>query len=200
TNATLVASNIAVGFWDPFASLTDNTNLDFGLIDNLRVEVPAIPPAFTNLPLAQSWHWGDQLVLTAAATGLPAVAYQWQFNGTNLPGATAAVLTVNFFTATNAGNYRVVASNAVGQASSGDILMTLTPPTPARFTVNPLPDHQLRFTLAGDAYWVYTVESSPDMVHWTTYTNLTCLNGTAQFTITPSDFAPAGYFRARVGP
>ena len=47
TNVTFTASNVFVGFWDPFASLTDNTNLSFGLVDNLRVEVPAIAPILT---------------------------------------------------------------------------------------------------------------------------------------------------------
>jgi hypothetical protein len=44
SNATFTASNVFVGFWDPFASLTDNTNLSFGLVDNVRVEVPAVAP------------------------------------------------------------------------------------------------------------------------------------------------------------
>ena len=47
TNVTFTASNVFVGFWDPFASLTDNTNLSFGLVDNVRVEVPAIAPILT---------------------------------------------------------------------------------------------------------------------------------------------------------
>jgi hypothetical protein len=47
SNATFTANNVFVGFWDPFASLTDNTNLSFGLVDNVRVEVPAIAPLLT---------------------------------------------------------------------------------------------------------------------------------------------------------
>lgn len=48
SNATLTTSNVCVGFWDPFASLTDNTNLSFGLIDNLRVEAPLNSGPTTN--------------------------------------------------------------------------------------------------------------------------------------------------------
>jgi len=40
TNA-LTSSNIFVGYWDPFTSLSDNTNLSFGLVDNLRVVLSA---------------------------------------------------------------------------------------------------------------------------------------------------------------
>jgi hypothetical protein len=47
SNATFTASNVFVGFWDPFSSLSDNNNLSFGLVDNVRVEVPVIAPIIT---------------------------------------------------------------------------------------------------------------------------------------------------------
>ncbi len=40
TNASFSANNIFVGYWDAYASLSDNPNLSFGLVDNIRVEVP----------------------------------------------------------------------------------------------------------------------------------------------------------------
>ena len=40
TNATLTASNVFVGYWDPFTSLSDNDALSFGVVDSVRVEVP----------------------------------------------------------------------------------------------------------------------------------------------------------------
>lgn len=46
-NASFTGSNVCIGFWDPFASLSDNNNLSFGLVDNVRVEVPAIAPILT---------------------------------------------------------------------------------------------------------------------------------------------------------
>ena len=46
-NASFTGSNVCVGFWDPFASLSDNNNLSFGLVDNVRVEVPAVAPVLT---------------------------------------------------------------------------------------------------------------------------------------------------------
>jgi len=41
TNATFTASNIFVGYWDSYTSVSDNTALSFGLVDNVRVQVPA---------------------------------------------------------------------------------------------------------------------------------------------------------------
>jgi hypothetical protein len=37
-NANLTASNIFVGLWDAFASVSDNTNLSFAVFDNVRAE------------------------------------------------------------------------------------------------------------------------------------------------------------------
>jgi GH25 family lysozyme M1 (1,4-beta-N-acetylmuramidase) len=47
TNASFTASNVFVGFWDPFASLSSNNAVNFGLVDNVRVEVPAVAPFLT---------------------------------------------------------------------------------------------------------------------------------------------------------
>lgn len=58
---------------------------------------------------------GDSLTLTAGFSG--ATSYQWQKNGTNIPGATSATLILNNLqpgdTATN-GGYRLTASNGAG--------------------------------------------------------------------------------------
>jgi hypothetical protein len=53
TNATLSGDNVFVGYWDVFASVSDNPATSFGLIDNVRVET--IPePATGGLVLAAS--------------------------------------------------------------------------------------------------------------------------------------------------
>ncbi len=40
TNASFAADNVFIGYWDAYSSLSDNPNLSFGLVDNIRVEVP----------------------------------------------------------------------------------------------------------------------------------------------------------------
>jgi hypothetical protein len=50
-NPTLSGSNIFVGHWDVFASIADNADLSFGVIDNLRVEVVPEPASLTLLTL-----------------------------------------------------------------------------------------------------------------------------------------------------
>jgi hypothetical protein len=47
TNASFTAGNVFVGFWDPFASLSSDNVINFGLVDNVRVEEPAVAPMLT---------------------------------------------------------------------------------------------------------------------------------------------------------
>ncbi len=47
--ASLAASNIFVGYWDVFASVSDNASVSFGLVDNVRIEVPAVAPRIARM-------------------------------------------------------------------------------------------------------------------------------------------------------
>lgn len=83
-------------------------------------------------PLIASDVVGSQVSFTAAFSG--ASTYQWQKDGTNLPGATSASLTLTNLqlsdTATN-GGYRLVASNGSGSTPSrGCALTVITAPAP----------------------------------------------------------------------
>ena len=53
-----------------------------------------------------------------AQTGTPAPTYQWQFNGTNLAGATGAILSLTTVTTNQAGTYTVGITNAAGWTNS----------------------------------------------------------------------------------
>ena len=80
---------------------------------------PAGPTAFCN---------GGSVLLNAnTGAGL---SYQWKKNGTNIPGAIAAS-----YTATAAGNYKVVVSGPCGSATSPKITVTINPLPPATITL-----------------------------------------------------------------
>jgi hypothetical protein len=111
SNATFTASNVFVGFWDPFASLTDNTNLSFGLVDNVRVEIPAVAPVVT---------------LQTGAT--------------------------------------------------------------------------LRMISSGQTGATYAIETSTNLINWTTLTNFTATNGAFEFDFVPQTSDARRFFRARSGP
>jgi GH25 family lysozyme M1 (1,4-beta-N-acetylmuramidase) len=201
SNATFTASNVFVGHWDPFASLSSSNAINFSLVDNVRVEQPAVAPQFTLQPIAQTVKLGTNVNLIASATGLPAPYYQWQFNGTNISGATSSTYTLAFVAQTNAGNYSVIATNIAGSVTSTNALLALIPPSAAQFSFVGLQNgNTLQISFNGDSYWTYTVEVSTNLATgWSTLANLTSTNGLFNFTVAATN-SPQQFFRARVGP
>ena len=200
SNATFNASNVFVGFWDPFSSLSDNNNLSFGLVDNVRVEVPAIAPLITTNPAPQMVRLGTNVTFIAAASGLPAPGFQWRFNGTTIFGLTNSVLTLTQVALTNAGDYSVLVTNIAGAAVSAEALLSFVPPMPAQFqNFAPETNGTVQFHFTGDAFWPCAIETSTDLVHWSTLTNLVSTNGLFQFTDSTTNGRQL-FYRARVTP
>lgn len=76
-----------------------------------------VPPA--SVTIAQ----GDMTVFNVGATG--ATAFQWFFNGTAIPGATASRYVIRGTTAAQAGSYTVRVSNGVGSTTSPAAVLTV---------------------------------------------------------------------------
>lgn len=62
-----------------------------------------------------------------AASGSPTLAYQWNFNGIPIGGATGPVLSLVSVTSSNAGTYTVTLSNSLGSISSGPARLSVSP-------------------------------------------------------------------------
>jgi len=169
-------------------------------MDNVRVEVPAIMPAFTMEPLAQTVRLGTNVMFSAAATGLPAPDFQWLFNGTNIFGATNASYTIASMATTNVGNYSVTITNVAGSLTSTNAELALVAPAPAQFQSIGVQSGDVQIVFSGDAFWNYTVETSTNLTDWTTLTNLTSTNGIFNFNAGASTNEGERFYRARVGP
>ncbi len=74
-------------------------------------------PMIVRDPKTQAVALNQTVKLRTEALGWPMPQYQWQHHGTNIPGATEAVLTLNNIGPTHVGDYRVVVSNALGGAT-----------------------------------------------------------------------------------
>jgi hypothetical protein len=85
--------------------------------------VPALTSDVT--PNTASDVVGSQIILTAGFSG--AMSLQWQFNGTNVPGAMSSSLTLNNLQLTNSGNYALLGINAAGTNSSHACAVTVSP-------------------------------------------------------------------------
>ena len=200
TNA-LTANNIFVGYWDSFSSLSANTNLSFGLVDNVRVEVPAVAPTISIQPLAVAVKVTSNAMFSVTATGMPAPTYQWRFNGTKLPGATLTSFTQDNVQYSQAGNYSVLVSNLAGTVVSSNALLTILPAAPAEMQVSAIQsDGSLELTLGGDAGATYVVETSTNLANWEALFNVSLTGPTIQFSVGSTTNEVQRYFRARSAP
>ena len=62
---------------------------------------------------------------SSAVSGTEPFAYQWQFNGLDLPNATNPTLTRSGIQTSNAGNYQLIITNIAGAATSSVAVLTV---------------------------------------------------------------------------
>jgi glucose/arabinose dehydrogenase len=82
-------------------------------------------PAVINHPVSQSIVEGSPVTFGVDVSGQEPISYQWQFNNTNISGATARTYTIAAVTQQHAGNYRCVISNSVGNVTSNNAVLTV---------------------------------------------------------------------------
>ena len=87
--------------------------------------VTTIAPIIYLQPSNQTVTAGANASFSAAASGRLPLSYQWQFNGSNLAGATATVLALTNVQPAQAGFYAVVVSNVAGSVSSSNAVLTV---------------------------------------------------------------------------
>lgn len=94
------------------------------------LQIVGIDPALAMLeqPQNQTNNAGDNVVLAGSAVGTPTVYYQWLFEGTNLPGATAASLALTNVQFAQQGNYSLLVSNSLGAITSSNAFLTVQAP------------------------------------------------------------------------
>jgi hypothetical protein len=86
-------------------------------------------PAILTQPAYEDVIQGSAATFTTVAGGTPPFAYQWLFNGVDIPSATNASYTVTTAQLSNSGNYSVIVTNAYGSITSAvAALAVITPP------------------------------------------------------------------------
>ncbi|MBL9202591.1 MAG: immunoglobulin domain-containing protein, partial [Opitutaceae bacterium] len=118
---------------------------------------PNAPPAFTTQPASQTVEVGAAVTLTAAASGSPPPAFQWQRNNANIPGATTSSLVIASALAADAGDYRVIATNLAGTATSNVARLTVTSPPPPTDPNARLANLSVRTSLAAGQNLIFGV-------------------------------------------
>lgn len=158
-------SNLYAGFFT-YAGPSSNPNLHWASFNNVSLTGNLLgPPGVTVIPSSATAYTSQNLALTAAPSGNPPFSYQWQLNGSNLPGATNAVLNLSNLQFTASGQYEVVLSNANGTATAAAAITVLTPPAPVAAILSNQPA----------AYWRLNETAGP-----TAYDTMGSFNGTAE--------------------
>jgi parallel beta-helix repeat protein len=81
------------------------------------------PPVVTAPPASTTAALGGGVTFAVTATGV--TSQQWRKNGAPIPGAADATLTLNNLTASDAGNYDIVLTNASGATTSAAATLLL---------------------------------------------------------------------------
>jgi hypothetical protein len=90
----------------------------------------SIAPTILTQPVAQVVVAGNTAIFSVTASGVPTPTVQWQFNGTNIAGASSSSYTNNNTQPANAGAYRAAITNvAGGLVSSNAMLIVQAPPS-----------------------------------------------------------------------
>ena len=90
-----------------------------------------IPPVILTQPTNQSVLVGSNACFNVRAVGIPQLAYQWRFNGLDIPGATATNLTLTNIQLADAGSYSVLVTNANGSVLTSNALLSVFPASPS---------------------------------------------------------------------
>lgn len=95
-----------------------STTLDAGVVDEVEFIPGATAPFVTTNLTPRNVFVGTTVTLSAGVNGTPPLALQWLCNGTNLPGATTASLTLSNLSFANEGVYQLIVTNDYGATNT----------------------------------------------------------------------------------
>lgn len=91
---------------------------------------PGVAPVIVTAPADATVKQGAAATLSVTAGGRRPFRYEWRRNGTPIPGATAATLTLPAARLDEAGDYAVTIANDGGAVTSGPVRVTVAPAAP----------------------------------------------------------------------
>jgi hypothetical protein len=173
---TVLATQLGNDEWLAAASVEQSFN----------VLQPVFSPVIATPPQSTSVDAGSTITLNVLATGTGPLNYQWSLNGSPIPGATSASLTVTNLQATNAGTYTVTVGNTANSVTSQAATVTLIPAGTAA-----------THAIAGSGY---TAGLTVTVTNTMTYTNTVSSLGWSVLLPTGWSFASSSGSAGDVGP
>src|ERR1043166_3165298 len=159
----------------------------------------ASPLAIATQPQSASVLAGNGVQFDVGACGSSALHYQWQFFGTNIPGAMSPTYYILFTTSNDAGAYRIVITNLSGSVTSDVATLTVTyhPPSVTTYATPPFSPAYVGdpVTLGANAsgapypslQWRFNGTNLPGEINACLYLNSVQTNQSGNYTIVASN-------------
>ena len=164
TSSTLSLTDVGAasqGTYDVVVSNLYGTVLSSGAA--LAVNVVTGAPIFDLEPQSQTVFIASNAFFTASAGGSPPLTYQWQYNGSNISGATQTSLLLGNVSTAAQGTYDVVVSDAVGTNKSAAAVLTVVAMQPI---IETQPQSQTVLTGASAVFSVIAEGTGPLAYQW----------------------------------
>ncbi len=133
TNATLNLSALTVAHAGGYRVIV--ANAAGSITSQVATLIVQSPPFVLVQPQPVVISSNQSAFFSVTAGGTPPLAYQWQRNTVNLPGATNDTLLLTNVHPSQAGQYRVLVSNTAGSVFSSNVLLTVQ--VPVYFSIQP---------------------------------------------------------------
>ena len=125
-------------------------------------QVAIVPdPGFISEPVSQSVIEGDNVTFSANGYSALPLSYQWRFNNVDIGSATASTYTMNNVLVSQAGDYAVTISNAIGSVTSTNAALTVAPSVPLPVALDTT---HLTWTTGGNTRWFGRTEVALDTI------------------------------------
>lgn len=128
-----------------------------GIVTNSTTLYVLVPPTISTQPTNLAVAISNSAAFGVTASGVPAVSYQWNRNGSPIANATSASYSIaKALGVDNGAVFSVTVSNSVGVVTSSSITLTVLSTTlagtflPTNSAANISPDQQLRIVFSGD--------------------------------------------------
>lgn len=126
TNSSLTITNVQTAHAGNYSVVVRNP---YGITESSNAALTVVDSApFITFQPANTVKWpGSSASFSVSANGSKPLNYQWNFQGTNLSGATNSVLNLTSLTTNHVGEYFVLVSNGVGSLTSSVVTLALVP-------------------------------------------------------------------------
>jgi RHS repeat-associated protein len=124
TNASLALTNVSESSQGNYGVVVSN-RFGIAVSSNALVSVD-VPPTILSQPVSVSAKEGGLVVFNILAKSSRPINYQWRWKGSKIPNAVSSQFKISSARLTNAGNYSVVLSNALGSTNSIEVMLVVT--------------------------------------------------------------------------